>query len=362
MFASDSFNHMHGTPTACKREQDRYRSFILKTAPPSKPPHTQTSLSSPLACLSTFICFSTFRDHLSQPTMKVYKPGTDCEVDFTIFANGKPCTEFVFPDAADEPNAAICFIPVEDDAMITIQGNFTGSVLYSRIDVLADGAFVANRTIEDPLSKEGHLKFWQNRKLEVKTFLHVPDLNNRRTRREPDVVEGNLVAKRLSPQELVGPLNGDDDASSIGVGSITLIVTMNQQAEDTYGSRDEPAYPSISLGHWRDNIADVVDSGIKPEHEMAMDVFPKSNPVKDKRANQFRQMVKGVRFGSEPWVYIVFYYRSQAAIDAAGCVPLNGSKALQPDDGKFIKACDQVIPVKKVRQYASVFFKNYSTN
>lgn len=286
--------------------------------------------------------------------MKVYKPGTDCAVEFTIFANGKKCPEFVLPDAEDEGTASVCFIPVTDDARITVQGSFTGSVLYGRVDVLADGAFVANRIIEDPTSKEGRLKFWDHRKVEVKTFLHVPDVKDYKPRKRPNIVEGNMIAKRLPAHELAGTLNGDDDAAGIGVGSIALVVSMNQEASDVYGDADEKVefYQNVSLGSWRNGFADVVDSGIKPEQEMTMDVFADSNPIKDKKATLFWRDTKAQRPGPEPWVYMVFYYRTQAAINAAGCVPLTGIKALPPDDGTFIKASDQVLEPPKVTSFA----------
>jgi hypothetical protein len=274
--------------------------------------------------------------------MKVHKPGTDCHVEFSIFANGEVCPEYVLPDADDDSSASICLIAIPDDAVITVHGTFSGSVLYGRVDVLADGAFVADRIIEDNGSKEGVLKYWQNRKVDVKTFLHVPDLKDHKPRLRPKVVEGRLVAKRLSNQDLAGPLCGDgEEATGIGVGSLTLVVSLNQEVFDTYGVEGEAAYASVTLGEWRDRITDVLDTGIPPEHELKMDVFPDSNPVKDKRATLFWRDTKALRFGSEAWASLVFYYRSQAAIDAAGCVPLTGSKALQVDGGLFMRASEQ---------------------
>ena len=83
------------------------------------------------------------------------------------------------------------------------------------------------------------------------------------------------------------------------------------------------------------------DSGIDPELEMNMEVFPDSDPVKDKRATLFWRDLKQLRPGSQPWAFLIFYYRTQAAIDAAGCVPLSGSKALPADGGLFIRASEQ---------------------
>jgi len=281
--------------------------------------------------------------------MKVYKPGTDCEVELSISAGGHKCQEYVLPDADDEPTAGVCFIPVHDGAEITIQGTFSGSVLDARVDVLADGAFVANRIIEHPGTKKGVIKCWDKRKIEIKSFLHVPDLNNHKQRLRPKVVEGNLVTKRLKDEDLARPLHGGDSATGIGVGSITLVVSLNQDVFDTYGAEDEATYPSVSLSTWGGRVTDVADSGIDPEFEMAMEKFPDSDPVKDKRATLFWRDLKQLRPGTEPWAFLIFYYRTQAAIDAAGCKPLSESKAVPADGGLFIKADDQnMVEVQEV--------------
>jgi hypothetical protein len=82
---------------------------------------------------------------------------------------------------------------------------------------------------------------------------------------------------------------------------------------------------------------------------MDMEVFPDSDPVKDKRATLFWRDLKQLRPGSEPWAFLIFYYRSQAAINAAGCIPLSESKALPADGGLFIRASEQeMVPPQEV--------------
>jgi hypothetical protein len=284
--------------------------------------------------------------------MKIHKPGTDCEVELSITASGHPCQEYVLPDADDEPNTSVCFIPVSDGAEITIHGTFSGSVLEARVDVLADGAFVANRIIEHVGARTGIIKCFEKRKIDFKTFLQAPDMDDRKPRLRPKVVEGNLVARRLPVEDLGGSLHGDDHATGIGVGSITLVVSLNQDVFDTYGVENEPAYPSVTLGSWRGQVADVADSLIEPEHEMTIDKYSDSNPVKDKRATLFWRDLRAFRPGSEPWAYFIFYYRTQAAIEAAGCVPLLQNKALPADGGLFIRASEQEVVI--VEQEVSI--------
>jgi len=283
--------------------------------------------------------------------MRVHKPGTDCEVEFHILADGKKCPEFIRPEDDEEGSVAkVCFIPVADNATITIQGNFSGSALVGRVDVLADGSFVADRIIDDPSTKDPAVKYWSKRKIEVKTFLHVPDLNDKRNHLvRPKVVEGNLVPTRLSPKEAQMALHGGDQASSLGVGSITLVVSLAQQSDDMHGEKDSPYYPSVTLGSWRGIIDDAMNSGIRPEHELTMEVFPASNPIKDKKATQFWRDQAAKRYGSNVWAYLVFYYRTQEAIDESGAQPLTESRPLPPDDGTFVRAGEQIVAPRMVR-------------
>jgi hypothetical protein len=286
--------------------------------------------------------------------MKVYKPGTDCEVEFTILANGKKCPEFIKPeDDQGDSVAKVCYIPIADGDTITIQGNFTGSALVGRVDVLADGVFVADRIIDEPGAKDPIVKYWTKRRVEVKTFLHVPDLNDKKNHLvRPKVVEGNLVATRLSAAETRSPLHGDDEARSLGVGSLAVVVSLAQQSDDKHGGEEKsPYYPHVTLGGWRERTHEVAESSIRPEHELAMEVFPDGNPIKDKKATQYWRDQRADRFGSTAWAYLVFYYRSKDAIDEAGAQPLTESKALPPGDGTFIRAGEQAL-IRKVRHGA----------
>ena len=72
--------------------------------------------------------------------MKVYKPGTDCEVEFTILANGKKCPEFTRPeDDEGDSVAKVCYIPIADGDTITMD------VDAGRLDVDLSDAVIAER-------------------------------------------------------------------------------------------------------------------------------------------------------------------------------------------------------------------------
>lgn len=340
---------MHSKTSACKRTSWAFATPVFVTASQTTVPlHHQLTAS---YCSIT----PTLSPNRSAPPntpskMRVHKPGTDCEVEFHILADGKKCPEFIRPEDDEEVSTAkTCFIPVADNATITIQGNFSGSALVGRVDVLADGSFVADRIIDDPSNKEPTVKYWSKRKVEVKTFLHVPDLNDKRNHLvRPKIVEGNLVTTRLSPKEAQMPLHGGDQARSLGVGSITLVVSLTQQSDDTHGEKDLPYYPSVTLGSWREIIHEATDSGMRPKHELTMEVFPASNPIKDKKATQFWRDQGARRFGADVWAYLVFYYRTQTAIDESGAQPLTRSKPLPPDDGTFVRAGEQIVTPRKV--------------
>lgn len=297
------------------------------------------------------------RYHIS--AMKVHKPNTDYELELTILANGQKCPEYVLPDAEDDPSAAVCYIPIGQDDTITIQGKFSGSILRCHVDVLADGSWVANRVIEGDERdvKNGLLTHFDKRRVDIKTFLQVPDMQERKHNMRPNVAEGNLVIKRLPPALQALQLDGGDEKTGVGVGSLTVTVSLNQQAFETYGEANKYVYYNYTLGSWRDHVSDVKCSGIKPEHEMRMEIFPGSNPIENKKATYFWRDLKGPRPGETAWAYLIFYYRTQEAIDEAGCVLRTETKALLPDKGTFMRASDQAkIPQNVSYQNTSLRF------
>lgn len=272
--------------------------------------------------------------------MRITKPKTDLDLDFKVYADGKPCPEFTLPDRAVDANAAECFIAVPENATIRIGGTFSGSVLHARVDILADGSFVKGRMIDAPNHAQGKIKYHTNRKVEFKEFLHVPDPrpDPNRPHQKPHVVGGNLVLQQLPASTNSRFLDGDGD--TLGVGSLALVFSCNQIASKTHGKDGVPAYPDNTLGAWRRRRDQVHGVGIRAEHECSVEPYNDSNPANAKKANTFWRDFALARFGDRPIATMVFYYRTQAAIDAAGGVQLTESVELGPYDGHFTSVMD----------------------
>jgi len=272
--------------------------------------------------------------HSNTNTMRVTKPNTDLDFDFKVYADNRPCLEYTLPDRETDANAAECFIAVPEDATIRIEGTFSGSILHARVDVLADGSFVKGRMIDAPNYAKGLIKYHNNRKVDFKEFLHVPDprTDPNRPLQKPPVVGGNLVLQQLPASTNSRFLDGDGE--TLGVGSLALVFSCNQVASKTYGKDGTPAYPDNTLGAWRHRRDEVHGVGISPEHECSVEPYNDSNPANAKKANTFWRDFSLARFGDKPIATMVFYYRTQAAIDAAGGVPLTWSVELAPYEGR----------------------------
>lgn len=268
--------------------------------------------------------------------MRVTKPNTDLVFDFKIIANGKACDEYTLPNRETDEQVAECFVAVPEGAKIEIQGTLTGSILHARLDVLADGSFAKSRVIDAPNHSKGKLKFHKSRSLDCNSgFLNVPDttLDPNRPHRKPAVYGGNLIVKPLPEGTNARFLDGDGD--TLGVGSIALVFSCNQVASKTYGKDGTPAYPDNTLGSWRQRRDEIHGVGIRPEHQLEMEVYTDSNPAKDKKASAFWRDYATARFGEGPIATMVFYYRTQATLEAAGCVPLPDKVELAPFKGSF---------------------------
>lgn len=272
--------------------------------------------------------------------MRIIKPKTDLELDFKVFADNKPCPEYTLPDREADANVAECFIAVPENATIRVEGSLSGSFLHARVDVLADGSFVRGRSIDAPNHAKGMIKYHTNRKVEFKEFCHVPDpsLDPNRPHWKPNVVGGNLILQQLPASTNSRFLDGDGE--TLGVGSLALVFSFNQVASKTYGKDGVPAYPDNTLGAWRHRPDEVHGVGIPPEHQCSMEPYNDSNPANAKKANTFWRDFSLARFGDKPMATMVFYYRTQAAIEAASGVPLTDIVELAPYEDRFTSVAE----------------------
>ena len=273
--------------------------------------------------------------------MKCHKPNTDQAAEFRICVNGIPCDEYILPtiDSTDDSNILSCFIPVTEGDQLTISGSFTRSVLHASFDVLADGSFLADKRIEGP--KNGEPKFYKKRKLAIKSVFDSPIEEGRMSIYAPDkIVEGNLHVKALRDGYEGSPL--DVDARKHGVGSLVAVCSMNQRTNDNY----ENPYKSSTCGDWSSRSQDgVTDGGITPTHELEVKVMD-ADVSKTKQQKHKRHLIQ-TGFGLKPWARFIFDYRSQNAIEEAGCERRGAeAQALEPGDAEtFIKGTTE--PVKK---------------
>ena len=248
--------------------------------------------------------------------MKCRKPNTDQIASISLYANGIKCPEYILPNAStSNPLTISCFVPVSEGEQITLQGTFTGTVLNASFDLLADGSFVSEKRIEANGRSKSSAR---PRKLTFEKVFNIPSAPEV----DRTVVEGSLQVKSLAEPPTTACGSGGDGA--LGVGTIALIISLNQSAEDQYTVT--PPYPDMQLGRWRQRLSGsgsgsgsrCGDGGIPPTHEL--EFVLSDNKVHGTRQSTFRRHFKQTRSGGGPWVRFVFYYRSVGAIIGAGCV------------------------------------------
>ena len=263
--------------------------------------------------------------------MKCHKPNTDQEAVLNISANGFRCTEHILPDSASSnPNVLECFIPVSEGDHLKISGHFNGTVLHGAFDVLADGSFLGDKRIE---GKGSELKYYKRRRLDLSKFFDNPRPQGYTSIYPPrDIIEGDLYVKALQST------NDDQSGEKLGLGSLAVIVSLNQKSDQTY---HEPYFSTIA-GEWRISnqvtVEETTNAGIVPSHELEVRVT--DDKVHKNRQSKHRRHHEQIRFGSKPWAKFIFYYRDRLAIEAAGCVSRpDVSQALEEADlDSFVSA------------------------
>lgn len=263
--------------------------------------------------------------------MKCHKPDTDQEATFTVSANDKPCAEYILPSSLTaDPNVVECFIPVTHGDRLTVSGTFHGTILHGSFDVLADGSYLADKRHEG--AKTGEVKFVTKRKLDFPKFFDNPKPQGHTSIYEPkDIVEGHLHVKALDPDDVPDTVSG---GSKLGVGSLTIIVSVNQKTEDNY----KIDYADIRCGGWREREHEQpADAGLLPTHELTFKIT--DDNVHKNRQSRHHRHLRQTRFGSKPWAKFIFHYRARASIEEAGCQKRSAeSQALESEVGEFIKA------------------------
>ncbi len=244
--------------------------------------------------------------------MKCHDPATDHSASVQVFANGLACTEFALPSATsdNDANTLECFIPVSLGDKITISGEFRGTVLHGAIDLFVDGTYVADKRIEGLIT--GDTKFIRRKVDFEKVFDNPVPQGHRSIYPSKVVVEGEMRTKALQ----IPPVDMTGDRHSLG--SIVIRMSFNQNSKDSY----QPESTTTICGAWKDEVIDEMrDGGIAPTYGLAVEVT--DNNVHQNRQSKHRRHATQIRFGSKPWATLVFFYRSRAAIQAAGCVPMS---------------------------------------
>ncbi|CAK4034480.1 Hypothetical predicted protein [Lecanosticta acicola] len=257
--------------------------------------------------------------------MKARKPNTDQSAEFTAFANGEECTEFVLSAERDRLNMNIveCFIAVKPGDRITIKGKFSGSAVHGRFDLAVDGAFVEASVMEakrDVISQEYELKFVKERKVAFNKVINLPIPPGWRSREFPkELYDGHLHTKQLDSED-VEKLGNHETAirggKKPGLGSIVVVVNINQSHTEIY---DHESYFDMTVGSWRNRDSKLVrKSGIQPDLEMEFRQLDE-NTISAKRSKKHRDHFDQAKPGNVAWAKYVFYYRLREHIEAAGC-------------------------------------------
>ncbi|KAK3715711.1 hypothetical protein LTR37_006936 [Vermiconidia calcicola] len=277
--------------------------------------------------------------------MKCTKPNTDQDCTLTVYANGFPCPEFILPSQSNftstHSDIVECFIPVTANDELTIKGVFSGTILHGSFDVVADGSFLVDKRVEGQAAELKHHK----RKLHIDKAFDMPQPPDHKSIFPSEkVVEGPLNVRALPANE------GDDGdeakgnvgglgSGKLGLGSLAVIIDVNQKADEMH----RHGYASMIGGSWRErDDQQGHDGGIKPTHELIVKVT--EDEVHKNRQSKHKRHFDQTRFGKKTWAKFIFYYRSQMAIEKAGCQPRPDKiQELEDDAGDtFIRSTEVV--------------------
>lgn len=261
--------------------------------------------------------------------MKAERTGTDQQLELTVWADEDKLPEYILPGARRHPNIVERFIPVEAGQQITVRGKFEGTTLEASFDLVIDGSFLVDLRIGDKRARH-----YAIRTLNFERVYDCPSFKEGWTSKlQPplDVYEANLFTERIDEKKAVLAKIEDEDRmiERPGVGSIQVVANLKDTELDQ--RMDDAEWDMEGEGWIYRFQKPVRRSGIKPDYAMEVRHIS-SHKVPQKRSKTHRNHWNvHPRFGTKPWGRFIFYYRSQEAINKAGCI-LREDTAQRLDD------------------------------
>ncbi|KXT09621.1 hypothetical protein AC579_873 [Pseudocercospora musae] len=250
--------------------------------------------------------------------MKAQKPGTDWTANVVLRVNGKPSAEYVLPDKTiDQPNILECFVPAAPGQRLAIHGHFAGSTTNFVADLIVDGSFLRQTSFNS-----SHGLVTKNYNIKFDKAMTIPFPKDWTSIEHPKGgIEGNMHVDKIDENVAEDFLTYENPVSGsrrAGVGSIQVVLYASQHVMNRHKDKEW----NITLGVWKDTERqekkDVRKSGIKPEYEVKLE---KTTEATAKRGfGHHKHWHENTRPGFKEVARLIFYYRSQAAIDAASCI------------------------------------------
>ncbi|PPJ51548.1 hypothetical protein CBER1_08645 [Cercospora berteroae] len=261
--------------------------------------------------------------------MRAERAETDQRLELTVWADEDKLPEYILPGARRHPNIVERFIPVEAGQQITVRGKFEGTTLEASFDLVIDGSFLVDLRIGDKRARH-----YATRALNFERVYDCPSFKEDWTSKlQPplDVYEANLFTERIDEKKVVLSKIEDEDRTMErpGVGSIQVVANLKDTELDQ--RMNDTEWDMEGEGWIYRFKKPVRRSGIKPDYAMGVRHIS-SHKVPQKRSKTHRNHWNvHPRFGTKPWGRFIFYYRSQEAINKAGCI-LREDTAQQLDD------------------------------
>lgn len=253
---------------------------------------------------------------LADASMRVYRAGTDLEVEFIIQNGDEQYDEYIKlgrpTSNNDSDPTKECYIAVTAGDQIQVAGLISGTVYQARCDLLIDGAFMGARVVEPP--KQGHeIKPRQRKRIDFKTVTFIEA-----TQHASDgarLMDGQLFVVPLSPKLDASLLLGN--GQTYGVGTIVVMISIEQEVTPGY-ARNDAEFPDCTAGGWAGRDVEVRDPGILPTHSLEV---RNTTELLTHRANPLQRHLRTACPGYKPFAKLIFHYRSKEALIKAAVMP-----------------------------------------